>query len=379
MKKDGFKAGLLAAALVFTVSGCQQQNVTVTETGDTELLETEMKNGIENGIEMNTETNTGIHQETSSLVLEKPLTGPPEISLTDSLSSTLDSFTVTSGNYSWNWEEDTPLAEDEIAGVVACGIHPLEMDEELAEKLHVPDYNQMEGAMYTVSCAVMPDEIVITGWDRADLGSPESPAKETAVYGDVSLIPLKKGMVYELKAVWEDEKLADRGFYGEASYVFLTDGNSDHRAVGEDDDRAENLQQEAVVVKKEKRTETLAAMALYSSCPFVYGEKEWELQTFVQEDMLVNGELAMDDRGDFLIRAVSGEDSYVLFEETVQLGMPEADVWIDEQEKLHVVLRDVRTARYRVTDFVYDLEREEFLGSHVIDRDGINYLGTTEK
>ena len=125
--------------------------------------------------------------------------------------------------------------------------------------------------------------------------------------------------------------------------------------------------------------ENLEGMALYSSCPFVYEDSEWELQIFVQEDMLIDGELAMDDRGHFLIQVSSGEDSYVMFDDIVQLGMPEADAWIDDQEKLHIVVRDVRTARYRVTDFTYDSEKKEFVGNDVLNGDGINYLGTTGK
>ncbi len=77
--------------------------------------------------------------------------------------------------------------------------------------------------------------------------------------------------------------------------------------------------------------------------------------------MLIDGELAMDDRGHFLIQVSSGEDSYIMFDDTVQLGMPEADAWIDDQEKLHIVVRDVRTARYRVTDFTYDSEKKNLL------------------
>lgn len=120
-------------------------------------------------------------------------------------------------------------------------------------------------------------------------------------------------------------------------------------------------------------------MVLYSSVPFMYKETEWELQTLVQEDMVVNGELALDDRGHFLIQVISGGDFYVLFDEMVQLGIPEADAWIDEQEKLHIVLRDVRTAQYRVIDFIYDSEIEKFIGSDVLNGMGINYLGTTGK
>ena len=121
----------------------------------------------------------------------------------------------------------------------------------------------------------------------------------------------------------------------------------------------------------------LEGKALYSECPFVYGDSEWKLQTFVPEDMLIDGELAMDDRVNFLIQAVCGGESYVLFDEMVQIGVPAADVFIDQQEQLHIILRDVRTAKYRVTDFVYDAENKKFIGKDVMDEDAINYIGTT--
>ena len=66
----------------------------------------------------------------------------------------------------------------------------------------------------------------------------------------------------------------------------------------------------------------LEGKALYSECSFVYGDSEWKLQTFVPEDML--------------IQAVCGEESYVLFDEMVQIGVPAADVFIDQQEQLHM-------------------------------------------
>ena len=125
--------------------------------------------------------------------------------------------------------------------------------------------------------------------------------------------------------------------------------------------------------------ENLEGMALYSSCPFVYEDSEWQLQTFVREDMLIGDELAMDDSGQFLIQAISGEDSYVFLDETIQLGIPEADVWIDDQNKMHIVIRDVRTARYRVTDYIFDSEEKTFSGKDVLSGEGINYIGTTGK
>lgn len=123
--------------------------------------------------------------------------------------------------------------------------------------------------------------------------------------------------------------------------------------------------------------ENLEGKALYSECPFVYGDSEWKLQTFVPEDMLIDGELAMDDRVNFLIQAVCGGESYVLFDEMVQIGVPVADVFIDQQEQLHIILRDVRTAKYRVTDFVYDAENKKFIGKDALNEDAINYIGTT--
>ena len=120
-------------------------------------------------------------------------------------------------------------------------------------------------------------------------------------------------------------------------------------------------------------------VVLYSSCLFTYGDTDWKLQTLVQEDMLIDGALTMDDRNRFLIQAVSGDDSYIFLDEMIQLGVPEADIWVDEQDKLHIVLRDVRTARYRVTDFVFNPAEKEFIGTDVLDGEGVNYIGTTRK
>ena len=67
----------------------------------------------------------------------------------------------------------------------------------------------------------------------------------------------------------------------------------------------------------------------------------------------------------------------MLFDEMVQIGVPAADVFIDQQEQLHIILRDVRTAKYRVIDFVYDAENKKFIGKDVLNEDAINYIGTT--
>lgn len=121
-------------------------------------------------------------------------------------------------------------------------------------------------------------------------------------------------------------------------------------------------------------------MALYASCSFQYGGMDWAVESYVPTEMLLDGELLLDDGCRFLLRVVSGgTEGAVLLDERVQLGVPAADVWVDEQEQLHVTLRDVRTACYRVTDYVYRPERHAMVGSTVLDASGINYVGTTQR
>lgn len=121
-------------------------------------------------------------------------------------------------------------------------------------------------------------------------------------------------------------------------------------------------------------------MALYASCSFQYSGRDWAVESYVPAEMLLDGELLLDDGCRFLLRVVSGgTEGAVLLDERVQLGVPAADVWVDEQEQLHVTLRDVRTACYQVTDYVYRPERHAMVGSTVLDASGINYVGTTQR
>lgn len=121
-------------------------------------------------------------------------------------------------------------------------------------------------------------------------------------------------------------------------------------------------------------------MALYASCSFQYGGRDWAVESYVPADMLLDGELLLDDGCRFLLRVVSGgTEGAVLLDERVQLGVPAADVWVDEQEQLHVTLRDVRTACYRVIDYRYSPEHHAMTASALLDASGINYVGTTQR
>ena len=133
--------------------------------------------------------------------------------------------------------------------------------------------------------------------------------------------------------------------------------------------------EEKMIVEPAENSQEPEGMTLYTSLPFFCGENEWELRMYVTEGMVIDGELALDDLCRFQIRAVSGEKVYILFDEQVQLGVPASDVWTDTDNQLHIVIRDVRTARYRITDYIYNQENQQFEGRFVMDYDGINYWG----
>ena len=133
--------------------------------------------------------------------------------------------------------------------------------------------------------------------------------------------------------------------------------------------------EEKMIVEPAENSQEPEGMTLYTSLPFFCGEDEWELRMYVTEGMVIDGELALDDLCCFQIRAVSGEKVYILFDEQVQLGVPASDVWTDTDNQLHIVIRDVRTARYRITDYIYNQENQQFEGRFVMDYDGINYWG----
>ena len=190
----------------------------------------------ESGTETSSDTSGESEMETSSEAGSEPapaspavgtsekahadvlLTAPPEITLSDSLSSANTSFTLHSGTGEWSWAD-----KDEITTSVACGSAPLDMDPEQAATLDVPDYNRLDSVPYLLSCVVLPDRILLREWDIQDLGMAEAEPLSETEYSEVLPIELKKDRVYELVATWEEEKLEERFFFGEASYLFLTE------------------------------------------------------------------------------------------------------------------------------------------------------------
>lgn len=127
-------------------------------------------------------------------------------------------------------------------------------------------------------------------------------------------------------------------------------------------------------ISAEKRT--LEGMEPYGTIAFSHGEENWELGLYVQEDMVEDGELMLDDSCHFVIQAETAEGAYVLLDEKIQLGVPEADVWMDTDNRLHITVRDTRTALYEIRDYVYQEETRVFTERVILEAEGINYLGT---
>ena len=91
-------------------------------------------------------------------------------------------------------------------------------------------------------------------------------------------------------------------------------------------------------------------MEEYAALSFFCGDAEWELEFLAQEDMVESGEL-----------------NFVLFDETVQLGTPQGDVFTDVENQLHIVIQDARTAQYRIIDYRYDEGENAFFGEVLAD------------
>ncbi|HJC58623.1 MAG TPA: hypothetical protein H9700_14900 [Candidatus Eisenbergiella intestinipullorum] len=205
-------------------TGSATETEASSETGST----TEAEASSETGSETETEAPSEFESEpapaaSAAAATEAPhvdvlLTGPPEITLSDSLSSAYAPFTLRSGTGEWSWMDG-----DEVTSSIACGSAPPDMDPEQAATLDVPDYNRLDSVPYLLSCVIPPDRVLLREWDIQDLGSPDAEPLSETEYSETLFMELKKDRIYELVATWEEEKLEERSFCGEASYPFLTE------------------------------------------------------------------------------------------------------------------------------------------------------------
>ncbi|MFT3984147.1 MAG: hypothetical protein QM697_09570 [Lachnospiraceae bacterium] len=148
------------------------------------------------------------------------LTEAPPISLSDLLSSTMNSFELRSGSYEWNY-----MAQNEMQSIIACGAHPLDVQPDGEyEKLDVPDYNKIDEVFYCLNCSIPPDIVTVRKWNSQDIGNTKAETVSTVTYYDnCDFVELQENMVYELNAEWSQDLSENRDFYGTASYFFVTE------------------------------------------------------------------------------------------------------------------------------------------------------------
>lgn len=145
----------------------------------------------------------------------------PTLTLTDPLSSQMNSITLSSGSYDWNWE----VGFGQMQSVIACGAAPLDVAAmDIVTKVKLPRYNGMDGVTYSFSGGVGPDTLTVRRWDSSAIGNMEAEPLETQVYTYPELlVELLPGSVYEFSAEWAKENLKAYGAYGEASFVLVTE------------------------------------------------------------------------------------------------------------------------------------------------------------
>ena len=149
------------------------------------------------------------------------LTSPPTMTLQDSLSSTLNSYAVTSGTYSWNYQTENP---EEMKSVEASGSFPTVAVKGQEENwLKLVDYNGIDYALYHAGFEVDPDRISIKEYDLLELGNMEPEVlSETSIENNY-ILELRPRRIYEVTVEWDEKRLESNGFYGSAIYIFATD------------------------------------------------------------------------------------------------------------------------------------------------------------
>ena len=96
-------------------------------------------------------------------------------------------------------------------------------NQQKGNKLKIPEYQGTDAVFYVISWIVTPDKLTVREWDISKLGDTEAAPDAENTYEDATMAELKPGKVYELTAVWDEEKLDQNQFYGEASYTLLTE------------------------------------------------------------------------------------------------------------------------------------------------------------
>lgn len=156
----------------------------------------------------------------ASFASSEPLTSAPVLALSDPLASAPDSFELQSGSYNWNYPSG-----DQICSLIACGPHPLDgAPDPDSITLKLPRYNDQRTVTYAFSCQVPADALTIRQWNKTDIGNTDADViSVTSIDDPEPYVELESGYLYELTLEWKEENLDTNGFYGDASYVLITE------------------------------------------------------------------------------------------------------------------------------------------------------------
>ncbi len=197
-----------------TETGLETESVD-SQSQQEELKVLEEKKGEE--VPTDTKENESIGTEESVEKSEKVLTTPPTMYLQDALSSYWNEFPVDSNTYGWSHLTD----EGQVLCVDAAAKHGISGVVKGKEWLQVHEYSRHD-AWYSATFEVYPDSMSIREYDLLDLGD-MNPELLSEADADLGLLELKPRRMYEVTAVWQEDKFEERGFSGTATYVFATD------------------------------------------------------------------------------------------------------------------------------------------------------------
>jgi len=116
-------------------------------------------------------------------------------------------------------------------------------------------------------------------------------------------------------------------------------------------------------------------LTFYWSTPVWFDDQEWVVEIYTSAKVSADGYYGWDDQNRFYIRVRNeAPDQFILFDEWIQIGYPEIDVY-DDGKRLHIILSDFRTASATITDYSFLPEEYYFEETRLLEETGINYIG----
>jgi len=155
---------------------------------------------------------------------------PPKLGFSDMLSSKMYDFQVSPNQYDWTYL-DAELTEDGVydfanaqeVGTSATGLHPT-VAAKMTEWLRLTEYQGIDTWLYRLYCDVLPDKVIVKEYSIYELGDEFAEVRSEKEYTkDMLLIELIPGRIYDITAIWDGSHYEECGYYGEASYVLVTD------------------------------------------------------------------------------------------------------------------------------------------------------------